>query len=495
MALPDPRRDSGGSAPPPPRLVRGPVVVLPPARPGGPERRYAVRPKSVLLLLLSCFGLGGASAAALFAGFWVLSDQAAVRADYSRLRDEVADLQSQVDDLREAAAVAAGTPPGLAPGAASGGSSSAAADAEVDAAAAAPRLALALPAPGTAEPRVRVALLRSAEPLILEGEGLLVHAGDRPVPIAEGRATLRPAASGVVVEGLGLQVPGTIVENRLGTLRAAGRELPSPLEIHSDGGRILLIAELSLEGYLQGVVGAEIPANWPLESKKALAVAARSYALMQRSVAETPWHVEATVDDQVWNGSTVDATSRAAVTATHGEVLTKDGWLVSAFYHACCAGRTESPDSVWPRRPSHGVQPVACRWCEGSPLFDWNAEISSADLLAAAAREGHVASRIQGLRIKSRSPSGRITRIELLTDLGVLGWDGNRFRELLGWNRIRSANFEHRVSGDGFVLAGKGAGHGVGLCQWGARGLAQDGKDYREILATYYAGSKIDKIW
>jgi stage II sporulation protein D len=358
-----------------------------------------------------------------------------------------------------------------------------------------PRLAVPIPALSSDEPAVRIALLRTQKDLVMVGDELfLEHTNGVTTPM-RGRATARVNKNGVFVEGVGTAAPGLKVVNRLGPIKIGDREYPGTLELHTEEGRLLVVNELPLERYLAGVVGSEVPNSWSVEAKKAQAVAARTYALMKRADADRAWHLEATVNDQVYNGKPVDGATRAAVTATHGEVLTRDGYLVSAFYHSTCGGMTELPKDVWPEQPSHGNTAVVCGHCERSPHHTWKVDISPEQLLSAAGRAGHEATQVKGLHVRSRSTSERITGIDLVTDRGTVTWSGQRFRELLGYGKVKGTRFEVSVHGNAFRLTGRGFGHGVGMCQWGAQGMAAAGDGYRAILGLYYPSSKIERIY
>jgi stage II sporulation protein D len=456
-----------------------PFVVIPRAK-GGRERRFAVQPSRVLLILLACFVMGAILATTGFGAYWMLTDQTLVREDYGRLADEVEELRVELAALKERSR-AQRSEPGEA--ARSRGSDDSLA-------------ALRLPALSDEPPTIRVALLRTAGSITLEGEGLNINQGpNQAIPMPRGRAVVTARRDGVWVEGVGILETGTPIENRLGPIRIGKKEYPGILELHEEDGRLLLVNEVGLERYLQGVVASELPASWGLEAKKAQAVAARTYAIMQKAGGSRSYDLESTVADQVYSGRSADASSRAAVTTTHGEVLSRNGHLVSAFYHSACAGQTEVPDNVWPDRPNNGNASVKCTFCERATRKAWETDIGPEELLEALAAAGEKASQVTGLHIRERSLSGRVTLLDLITDRGAVRWSGNRFRKLLGWNRVRSARFESEVVGNGFHITGRGAGHGVGLCQWGARKMASEDYDYQDILGHYYPGAGLTRIY
>ncbi len=462
------------------RPPSGPVIVLPPRDPGAPSRRFRLRPGRLFGLLAVCLLLGVALGGVGSRLLEPAPADPALTEENRRLSDELASLRQELNAFREklATELRAALP-----------------EEDPTPSETGPRLAVPIPALSNDEQTVRVALLRSDGDVVLEGQELfLEHTNGVTTPM-RGRAVARVNKNGVFVEGVGNAQPGLRVINRLGPIRIGDREFPGTLELHSDQERLLVVNELPLERYLAGVVASEVPGSWGVEAKKAQAVAARTYALMKKADADRAWDLEATVDDQVYSGKPVDGSTRAAVTATHGEVLTRDGYLVSAFYHSTCGGMTELPRDVWPEQPSHGNTAVVGGFCDKSPHARWTVDVSPEQLLSAAARAGHEATQVKGLHVRSRSTSERITAIDLVTDRGTVTWSGQRFRELLGYGKIKSARFEVAVQGGSFRLTGRGFGHGVGMCQWGAQGMSSAGEDYRAILGKYYPGSKIERIY
>lgn len=456
----------------------GPVVLLPPARPGGPERRFAVRPARVLLLLAATFLAGGALAAAFLLP--VLEQRRAdVVAERDSLRDRYEALQADLERLEAEAAAARAPSEEPTP--------------TDDSTPSSPSLRLA---PPTDVDGVRIAVLRTTEDVTLKGEGLIiVQSATKAIPMPGGVLLARTNKQGVFVDGVGTVASGTRVENRLGPIVIGKKSYPGALELHRDGDRLLVINELELEKYLLGVVGAEVPAGWPLEAKKAQSVVARTYALMQRAEAEGPYHLEATIADQVYAGTAVDSTTRAAVTSTHGEVLLQDGLLVSTWFHSACGGTTEAPADVWPDRPAHGNAVVSCGFCDTSPYDAWTVDVTPASLVEGLRADGHTVAAVTELHIRARTDSERVRTIDILTDAGTVSMTGQDFREMVGYMKLKSAAFSVEVAGEVFRLSGGGFGHGVGMCQHGALGMDKAGRAYREILTHYYPQARVEKIY
>ncbi len=470
-------------------VIRGPVVILPPSSPGGPPRRFAIQPRKVFALLAGTFLLGVLLSAAVF--FWRVSD---LRSDYDQLSSEIADLRGELTDLRERTD---GVPPATAAGEAPGAEAAAppAAGPDTDDR---PALDLPLDALGGEEPKVRVAVLQTSGEVILKGEGLaLIHAQGEPTPMPRGQARIKPAGGGIWIEGVGGVRPGTRIESRLGPIQLDDRSYPGRLEVHRDGDQIVLVNVVSMEEYVAGVVSSEVPAGWGLEAKKAQAVAARSYALMQVATADGGWHLVSDIRDQMYSGKPVDAGSRAAVTATHGKVLAAAGGLASVYYSSTCAGHTEDPATVWPDRSFNGTAMAECGFCDESPNYHWSTVVPSAALLDVLRRQGHRANAIETIQVVRSKASGRVKTVDIVTDKGTVTWSGNELRMTLGSTKVKSTKFELTFdeASDAFTLEGTGFGHGAGLCQYGAQGMDEAGHDYEAILGRYFPAAEIAELW
>lgn len=190
-----------------------------------------------------------------------------------------------------------------------------------------------------------------------------------------------------------------------------------------------------------------------------------------------------------------DASTAAAARATTGLVLMDSGSPAHVYYSSWCGGHTELPSHAWssardvvylPARPDS-----ACM--DGAP---WTSEMTEPELRRVLEASGLRGDRIDGLRVMTRHPSGRAA------ELGITGMvpdrlDANAFRSaagrLLGWQTVKSTWFEARRSSTGYVLTGRGAGHGVGLCIRGAINRGRQGASRDDILAAYFPGLRPSK--
>jgi stage II sporulation protein D (peptidoglycan lytic transglycosylase) len=253
------------------------------------------------------------------------------------------------------------------------------------------------------------------------------------------------------------------------------------------------VEELRLEDYVAGVVAGEMPASFPPEALKAQAVAARSYALtrkLEAQAANRRWDIATGVLAQVYAAGQASPAARAAVAATEGEVLVLGMEPVEAYFHAACGGRTEGGLAALGRDLSY-LSPVECGRCDDAPGVRWKVKVAASEVGKVAGLGGAATD----ARIVSRSPTGRAERLELARGRTKVIVAATDLRQRLGFSRLPSLAFEVRLEGGALVFEGRGRGHGAGLCQWGAAGLAREGKTYREILLHYYPGTDVVRMY
>lgn len=269
-------------------------------------------------------------------------------------------------------------------------------------------------------------------------------------------------------------------------LKAGGFEVRGDVVVRLHRDRLQLINVIPLEDYLAAVLGGEMPVSFPLEALKAQAVAARTYALQRKlETYSEAFHLGSSVLHQVYKGlHREDARTRSAVLATRGEVLTFELEPIEAYFHSSCGGRTETGLNALQRDLPY-LQSVDCP-CGSLPASRWTLHLSENEVTAALRHSS------PGLSVTSRTRTGRVQR---LNSAGGGEWDGVTFRQRLGYSRVKSLGFDLTKSSDGYHLTGRGYGHGAGLCQWGAKALADKGMGYRDILSHYYPGTELQQLY
>jgi stage II sporulation protein D len=347
----------------------------------------------------------------------------------------------------------------------------------------------------TAPATIRVALVEGARGAELRGADILVtEAGCDICPLRPWRTdVVRASVGGVAVEIEGRRA----VAFRLSSerpIRLNGREYGGRLTVIRSGeGTLAVVNEVPLEDYLVGVLRAESNERWPLEALRAQAIVSRTYAAYHRVLnADKPYHIVASTAHQQFVG-VVAPTSPiwAAVQETRGQVLRWDGELFPAFYHTNSGGYTEDPRTVFAARNMPGLRPVVCPLAAGSPHFQWSLDVRLADLGDTLRRNGVDVGALRGVEVSERTASLRATTVTVRGTGGIQRLRGNDFRRMVGYDTLKSTLFAVAVDGEVARFAGRGYGHGVGMCQWGAKGMAEQGSTARDILAFYYPGARL----
>jgi stage II sporulation protein D len=274
-------------------------------------------------------------------------------------------------------------------------------------------------------------------------------------------------------------------------LRVNGRDYPAPIDVVRNGEGLSVVNELPLEDYLPGVLRAESSEKFPREALRAQAIVARTYAAYQRLLnGAKPYHIVASTAHQQYAGR-VPPTSPLwdVVRETAGQVLLWEGDVFPAFYHTESGGYTEDPRTVFAARNMPGLKPVTCPFSAGSPHYFWNLDIRLADLTDALRRGGVDVGKVRRVAVAERTPSLRAATVAVTGTRASVQVRGNDFRRMLGYDVFKSTLFAVAIDGDVARFAGRGYGHGVGMCQWGAKGMAERGHTAPQILAFYYPGT------
>ena len=383
-------------------------------------------------------------------------------------------------------------------------------------------------------------LRAGARGVILERTSSTLGVPSGPVGMDASRpaalATVAPALAGELPEvWVDSAAPGGLVP--LGAAQYRGRLRVVPL-----GDRLQAINYIGLENYLPSVVGSEMPAKWPLAALRAQAVAARTYAMAQRRPGQL-FDLQATVASQVYKGVGAETTStRQAVAQTNGQVLLYRGRLIDAVFHSCSGGNTENSGEIWNRQLPYLTS--VPDFDQVSPVRNWSKSFEPQELRRAFVEIDGVTA-IEPL---VTSTSGRIRQARVTGPGGQLLLSGAELRRRLGLRStlVRfqllapastqamalavaaasdalepataepapaprlSPGFRFRLppppplppvaglsgsvqpaAAPTLMAIGHGFGHGVGMSQWGAYGMALRGKNHAEILRHYYQGAEL----
>lgn len=270
------------------------------------------------------------------------------------------------------------------------------------------------------------------------------------------------------------------------------------------------VSEVDLEEYVKGVVSSEMPGEFEVEALKAQAVAARTYALSRMekfNQSGQPDHPKAplcdTIHCQVYRSKADLETIKSsewmskywrkisqAVEDTNGLVMTYNGKLVDQpLFHSSSGGKTENSEDVFSAWVPY-LRSVDSPYEQNAPHNNEKVEVTVNEMATQLKKRytGYSINKstVKDIQIMARSSGGRVERVRI----GKLTITGRDIREILN---LRSANFKVQISGNKIIFTTIGYGHGVGMSQWGANGMAQNGSNYKEILKHYYQGIEIKK--
>ena len=288
-------------------------------------------------------------------------------------------------------------------------------------------------------------------------------------------------------------------------VRVGLEPVPSKIRlVRNQRGRIDVITELDIETYLAGVLPSEMPAAWPLEALKAQAVASRTYMRKKMAERETyHFDLEASVSDQVFNAMKLTGAApiyqRKVVRAlreTQDQVLrNRKGAYITAYYHSDCGGETESPQAVW-GLDGHDHARVRDSYCKSRRSNEWSYSMTRKELaLKLAPRLGkYEEPKLKSLFVSERTEGSRVGELSVEFENHFPEFmNSQQFREVVGFDKIKSTRFTWKTVGPNIVFSGNGNGHGVGMCQWGVKTLALRGRKYTEILKHYYPKAVLKK--
>jgi stage II sporulation protein D len=260
-------------------------------------------------------------------------------------------------------------------------------------------------------------------------------------------------------------------------------------------GRVGLVDELPLDTYLYGVLGKEISASWASGAQQAQAILSRTYALAKLR-PEKSYDVVASESDQHYGGMDGESVEcRAAIDATAGRIVTFGGLPAHVAYSACCGGRTADAGDIW-RTSYPYLAGVADPNCAGAPNFAWTVDVTCADAVRAFGAQMRGFGALRDVRVDAVAPGERPTAVAFVGATGTFQASAADVRNALGTSVVRStfvrsAAFDARAQT--VTFAGTGRGHGVGVCQWGARAMGEAGASASEILSFYMPGTSLGR--
>lgn len=271
-------------------------------------------------------------------------------------------------------------------------------------------------------------------------------------------------------------------------------------------GKVSAVNVLPIEEYLASVVDSEMPASFPEAARQAQAIVARTYALYQIEKADpvAVYDLLASQRSQKYlgveylnrNGRRLageSESSRRVIASTRGMVCKRNDKLFCTYYSAVCGGQTTDGQLVF-KDADDAVRSVPCEWCRASPHYRWTTEVSHDDfhrrILARGSNERKTVA-IQSIQQESGPGDGRVSKFKIDDGEKSHSVSGIELRERMPGGTLSSPHFSMKLEKDRVIFEGRGHGHGVGFCQWGAKGQAEEGHNSLDIVRYYFPGSDI----
>ena len=303
----------------------------------------------------------------------------------------------------------------------------------------------------------------------------------------------------LIILVLAILIPLAVMMARKAPTRKLPKERTITVFDHKTGNK----RTMPIEQYLEGVVAGEMKPGWPSEAYAAQAIVARSFTIefIARGGTQKLHGTDVCTDEthtQAYNEGNVTAVIQKAIEATRGQVLTYNNDPIRGWFSAACGGTTARAKEgiAYPEAEPPYTVSKHCPEAKYSPpeVKHWTATYTHKELAGSLQKLG--VKSVEKLENAQKSDAGRVERWNIVHIGGKLEIAGQDLRIYLDPMRMRS-NVITKFSDDGtkVTMEGRGFGHGVGLCQWGAYTLAKEGKKAQEIAQYFFQGTKIEKRW
>lgn len=362
-----------------------------------------------------------------------------------------------------------------------------------------------------AEQMVRVRLLANQTEIFLSAQQLSVHGFENnfqkiAIPTAMSLKIARVNLNGkyswqLTQNGVSKIQSSPLVLVNGKNLQNMAMKLPDKILLSAVKNRIDVVGVLPLQEYLVGVLSSEMPKEWPLETLKAQAVAARSYTLaVMRERNRKVFHLESSIMDQVFKHILAEndfhqqyqKAWRAVQETENIVLLSKNGDPLKAYYHSDCGGKTVDSKSVWGQKSE--LVSVTDASCPSNPSAHWKLSLSKEYVYAKVSEALKISKSdsIENIDFITDEKTQRVDSVLIALATKKFKISGNDFRAAIGFQDLRSTLFSVQKKSQEYVFSGRGFGHGVGLCQWGSRMLGKQGLTASEILRHYYPQAKLE---
>ncbi len=281
-----------------------------------------------------------------------------------------------------------------------------------------------------------------------------------------------------------------------GNLKFDGKEYHGSLLVTRQAQTLYLINSLDLEEYVCSVLRTESWPGWPLEVNKAFAIASRSYVIgvvLNNKNSTLPYHVKNTNKHQTYSGVHTDPVLKEAVEQTRGIFLSHEGKPIVAMFDSCCGGVT--PFDI------HGVnflhapylaRKMPCTFCKDCKMYNWSASYPLEQFEQMVKKEYKNLKKIKQVSVAKTDKAGLVQQVHIKSQHKLISLPGKKVYSMLA--KVRSFCFDVCVNADKVIFSGRGIGHHLGLCQWGAREMVRQGYSYKSVLNFYYPDTSFMRL-
>ena len=256
-----------------------------------------------------------------------------------------------------------------------------------------------------------------------------------------------------------------------------------------------VINEIDLESFVAGVLGSEMMPSWNEEALRAQAVTARTYALYKKKKRrDEVYHLD--MLELAYRGMAGETTRlNKIVQETKGVVMVYNWNIFPAYFHSTCGGHTEDSNHVFGKDSIPPLSGVVCNYCNKSKYSRWSTDINKSDIEKRLRESNIYVSNINTIKTLDPGVGNHGSRVEIISANGSKEMNANDFRLLVGPNYLYSTAFNSKNSGKSITFSGRGWGHGVGLCQYGAQAMAEKGFKWTAILEYYYPKINLVRVY
>ncbi len=259
--------------------------------------------------------------------------------------------------------------------------------------------------------------------------------------------------------------------------------------------KFLIIGELDLESFIASVIGSEMPLSWNEEALKAQAVTARTYAVYKKKMRRgEAYHLDKL--ELAYRGALAETPQTIRIAReTKGIIMVYNWNVFPSYFHSTCGGHTEDMNHIFGKSSIPPLSGVECNYCNNSKYASWNTNISKAEIEKKLRDANVYVSNIHTVNIMDPGNGNHGSKVEITSRSGSKEMNANEFRLLIGPNYLYSTAFRSQDNGKSITFSGRGWGHGVGMCQYGARTMAENGSRWTAILKYYYPKIELVRIY